>query len=121
MLLRLFAPVLPFVTEEVWSWWQEGSVHRAGWPTFDPLHETAQGGDARVLHETAVVLAAVRKAKSEAKTSMRTEVPSVEVRGPAEAVARVRLAGKDLGFAGRIGGLRFEPTADDHLSVAVTM
>ena len=106
--LRLFAPFLPFVTEEVWSWWQDGTIHRADWPEFEPVHASAQGGDALVLADTAVVLAGVRKAKSEAKTSMRTDVPVAVVRGPAEAIARVKLAADDLSATGRIEDLRFE-------------
>jgi valyl-tRNA synthetase len=116
--LRLFAPFLPFVTEEVWSWWQEGSVHRAGWPAPDELAAAAGDGDERVLHDTSVVLTAVRKAKSEAKTSMRTEVSTATVTGPQDALDRVALVADDLRAAGRVADLAFSP-ADTPLGATV--
>ncbi|MBX7558116.1 valine--tRNA ligase, partial [Streptomyces sp. tea 10] len=48
-LLRLFAPFIPFATEEVWSWWRSGSVHRAAWPVTDGFAEPARAGDPEVL------------------------------------------------------------------------
>jgi valyl-tRNA synthetase len=118
--LRLFAPVLPFVTEEVWSWWQEGSVHRADWPSVEPLEAAAAGADADVLRDVAAVLAAVRKAKSEAQTSMRTDVPEAEVTGPGVTLDRVRQAQDDLRSAGRIDRLRMAE-ADPPVAVDVRL
>jgi valyl-tRNA synthetase len=118
--LRLFAPFLPFVTEEVWSWWQEGSVHRAAWPAADEVAATEVGADAGVLRDVSVVLAGIRKAKSEAKTSMRTEVSAATVTGPQDALDRVALAAADLQATGRVGELAL--TADDGpLSVSVSL
>ncbi|MGY1734174.1 valine--tRNA ligase [Geodermatophilus sp. SYSU D01045] len=100
--LRLFAPVLPFVTEEVWSWWQAGSVHRAPWPAADEL---PGGGDPAVVEVAAEALAAVRKAKSEAKQSMRADVESATVTAPEVQVPLVEAARDDLVSAGRIASL----------------
>jgi valyl-tRNA synthetase len=104
--LRLFAPFLPFVTEEVWAWWQEGSVHRAAWPTVDEVARIAQDGEPILVGEVADVLSAIRKAKSEAKVSMRAEVACAEVVRPSETAARVSSARSDISAAGRIADLR---------------
>ncbi len=101
VLLRLLAPFLPYVTEEVWSWWHEGSVHRAAWPTVDDVAAGA-GGDPAVLTAVGEALAGVRKAKSEAKVGMRAEVASLVLAGPGEWVTRVQRAESDLRAAGRI-------------------
>ncbi|WP_091940575.1 valine--tRNA ligase [Trujillonella endophytica] len=106
--LRLFAPVLPFVTEEVWSWWQAGSVHRAPWPV---AAELPADGDPAVGTVVAEALAAVRKAKSEAKQSMRADVESAVVTAPADQVALVEAGRADLASAGRIASLSVVPGA----------
>jgi valyl-tRNA synthetase len=118
--LRLFAPFLPFVTEEVWSWWQEGSVHRSAWPTAEALEAVAGDVDGAILLDTSTVLMGVRKAKSEAKTSMRTDVAVASVTGSLEALDRVALAADDLKATGRIAELLFSPD-EGPLRVAVTL
>jgi valyl-tRNA synthetase len=101
--LRLLAPFLPFVTEEVWSWWRPGSVHRQPWPGADDLGSAA-AADARMLDAVAAVLGALRGSKSTAKVSMRTEITRAEVRGPDTVLAQARQALGDLRAAGRVVG-----------------
>jgi valyl-tRNA synthetase len=120
-LLRLFAPFLPFVTEEVWSWWQEGSIHRSAWPEVEPLLGMARDVDPGVLGAVGLALSAVRKAKSEAQLSMRADVASAVVRGRADDVARVEQAAGDLRSAGRISELSFSPDGAEELAVDVTL
>jgi valyl-tRNA synthetase len=114
--LRLFAPVLPFATEEVWSWFREGSVHRAPWPVAAPLRAAARvdAGDAdsvdpMVLAAAGSALAALRKVKSEAKVAQRAVIESVTLHVPADAVALVEAARADLMAAGRVVALDVAP------------
>jgi len=114
VLHRLFAPFLPFVTEEVWSWWQEGSVHVAPWPGIAELG-THAGADADVLSVAAEVLGAVRREKTAHKRSMRARVARLTVTGPAAALAAVEAARGDLMDAGGVDELVV--AAGDTLSV----
>jgi valyl-tRNA synthetase len=101
--LRLLAPFLPYVTEEVWSWWREGSVHLAPWPTELDLGAAA-AADPATVDAVAAVLAGIRGAKSQAKVSMRAQLARVEVTGPAELVRAAALATDDLRKTGKITG-----------------
>ncbi|TXH40815.1 MAG: valine--tRNA ligase [Actinobacteria bacterium] len=121
--LRLFAPFLPFVTEEVWSWWRQGSVHRAPWPGADDLDVASPGGNGAsvsVLTAAASALGLIRKAKSENKLSMRTELPAVTITGPADAIAALDRAAADVAAAGRVQDLRLA-VGGDSLTAAVSL
>ena len=91
-LLRLFAPFLPFATEEVWSWWRNGSVHRAEWPAALEIPD----GDTTMLATVGVALSGVRKAKSEAKVKQRTEVLSATITAPEALTAQLQAGLADL-------------------------
>jgi len=107
VLLRLFAPILPFVTEDVWSWWQNGSIHLATWPARSEL--PAGSADGAVFDIAGSVLAEVRKAKTAAKKSLRADVLRAVVSGSAEQLAALDAARGDVIDAGRIAELVTEP------------
>ncbi len=137
---RLFAPFLPFVCEEVWSWWQEGSVHRAAWPDAQELaamgageagaapvpdrepHGAGADGHASedvALEVTADVLREVRKVKSQARQPMRAPVRRVLVRDTPARLASLRLGEDDLVAAGSIE--RMEAVEDEEFAVEVEL
>jgi valyl-tRNA synthetase len=116
--LRLFAPFLPYVTEEVWSWWRYGSVHRATWPTRYELLRVAPEGDPALLDLAGNALRQVRRAKSDRKLSMKAEVPLAEALGPAALLDQLAAIEGDLRAAGRIGKLDKLPDRTPELVIA---
>ncbi|GAA0944190.1 valine--tRNA ligase [Kribbella koreensis] len=119
--LRLLAPYLPFATEEVWSWWQEGSIHTTSWPV-PSVDVAAAEHDPAVLDAVAEVLAGIRGAKSTAQVSMKTEVSKVEVSGPAARLTLAAQAEVDLRAAGRITGeILWSPDESTEVSVIAAL
>ncbi len=101
VLLRLFAPYLPFATEEVWSWTHEGSIHTTAWPTRDDLGVIAVPSG--LLGTVSEALISIRRAKTDAKASQKTDVVSAVIAGPA--ILEEGLG--DLRAVGRIASVEF--------------
>ena len=106
VLQRLLAPHISFVTEEVWSWWQQGSIHRTAWPVTADLATLAAGQNVAVFDVASETLGEVRRAKTEAKVSLRTDVETATVFDTAERLTLIGLAAADLKEAGRISDLQ---------------
>ena len=102
VMLRLFAPFIPFATEEVWSWTHSDSVHTAAWPTT-----RGAGAPTGLLPLVSEALIVIRRAKTDAKASQKTDVVSATIAGP----ALLRLALDDLAAVGRIGTVQFMDAA----------
>ncbi|HZE30559.1 MAG TPA: valine--tRNA ligase [Actinoallomurus sp.] len=110
-LLRLFAPFLPFATEEAWSWWHADLVHAAPWPTAEEVRPRDPSAT-ELISLAGAAIGAVRKAKSEAKVSMRAPVAKVRVSGPAGQLGSLQLVTADLRAAGNIDEISFSPDGE---------
>jgi len=105
VLLRLFAPFLPFATEEIWSWWRPGSVHASAWPTEREVLEATGGTDdrgVRALQMAAQVLGEIRKKKSEGKRPPKTLVARLVIRAPEDKLELLADVEQDLRASGQI-------------------
>ena len=117
--VRLLAPFIPFATEEVWSWFAEGSVHQASWPVAGELAEfIGEDADIDLLDLVGTALIGIRGAKSEAKVSQRTQATLAVVQAPAALQERLVLAAEDLAGVGRITELRIEAADVEGVVVA---
>ena len=94
ILTRLLAPFVPFVSEEVWRWWHDTSVHLAPWPSLEELGSAPVASG--VYAAVGDVLEAVRREKSTQKVSQRKEVAELVIAGPGELLEVIMAGQRDL-------------------------
>ena len=117
-MLRLFAPFLPFVTEEVWSWWQPGSIHRASWPAGDEVLRSIGGRDEAALavrESTQGALADVRRIKSVLKKPVKAVIATATLPRKFEGLAPAQ---RDFLAATHIKDLRYADVDESELVFA---
>ncbi|MCA9728371.1 MAG: class I tRNA ligase family protein, partial [Candidatus Eisenbacteria bacterium] len=107
--LRLLAPFLPYVTEEVWSWRLAGegrwrSIHTAPWPEASELAPDQARSSEAIFVAASEVLGRIRGAKSEAKKSLRWPVASLAVAASKDDLAALDVVLADVLRAGAAEG-----------------
>jgi valyl-tRNA synthetase len=118
-LLRLMAPFLPYITEEIWSWafadeTGAGSIHRAPWPTVDEYADIPEPVS-ELSFETAVsALAAIHKEKTLAHMSAGTEIENLIINTCPETAAVLKEVIGDVMAGARVldYSVKENPTAE---------
>ena len=118
-LQRLFAPFIPFTTEEVWSWWQTGSIHRSPWPSLDTTHDTNATADPALLDVVCEIVALVRRSKTEAKLSQRAGVELLVVHAPESLHAAIQAGQADICDAGSVAQFEIDTAAEFSCSITL--
>lgn len=129
--LRLFAPFLPYITEEIWSWrfaeatGRNRSVHTAPWPVAEEL-ATPVAPQGEVYACATEVLSQIRQAKTRGQKKLRWPVASLRVVGSAEDLAALRLVLTDVLLAGsaemaHVDLVEGEPAEGAHFAVEVVL
>jgi valyl-tRNA synthetase len=129
--LRLFAPVLPFVCEEIWSRRFAGeaalrSVHTSPWPAATELAGVAAATHPEAFPAAVEVLRKIRAAKTRAKRGLRWPVESVVIRGSQASREALASVLPDVVRAGVVaqGAARLEegpPAEGERFAVAVQL
>ncbi|MBI5515558.1 MAG: valine--tRNA ligase [Deltaproteobacteria bacterium] len=124
VLLRLFAPVLPYITEEVWSWAfaeEKGqrSIHRAPWPRAEDFEGVTAPEAEDSLEVAGRVMAAINKRKSEQGASVGRVVTHLELTVGAGLAAGLARVAEDVFSATRVQSHRVL-VSDEADALAVT-
>jgi len=120
---RLFAPHIPFATEEVWGWWQSGSIHQASWPTTNDVLSGCALTDNfdQLLDVTCTVISAIRRTKTEAKVTQKSVVEHVSVSATTEQIALLKLTLTDVTNAGVAQVIEFSPHDAEYIATTARL
>jgi valyl-tRNA synthetase len=101
VLLRLLAPVMPYITEEIWSWTfaeetGEASIHRAPWPNASDFESVAGPDDSESFTLAVAALASINKCKADNEVSLGREVENLTLLGNAATLERLSAVEADV-------------------------
>ncbi|MCF6287583.1 MAG: class I tRNA ligase family protein, partial [Candidatus Hydrogenedentes bacterium] len=101
-LVRMMAPFIPYITEEVWGWTYSDdadmakSVHKSPWPNLDEFAAVAPPEHGVSYDAAVAVVEAVRRAKADASVSMAAPVASAAITTAAATISAIEATLGDI-------------------------